>query len=196
MPDLGGRENTGWPVWPAVEPVGAVLFFLNLTISNVDDIRKGNVVFHSILWRRLLEAAVLSRMRLDAAGKTRFSVQPVVSDTQRQQEALRMELAALEKKLQRLRDAFLCGAEGIQEYKREKERLTAQANHLRQELLSSSREVCAASEQHDEIQKIVTTLEDPTSGTEEKYRAAHHVLESCIWNKEEGVVRLVYRLRL
>ena len=143
-----------------------------------------------------LEAAVLSRMRLDAAGKTRFSVQPVVSDTQRQQEALRMELAALEKKLQRLRDAFLCGAEGIQEYKREKERLTAQANHLRQELLSSSREVCAASEQHDEVQKIVTTLEDPTSGTEEKYRAAHHVLESCIWNKEEGVVRLVYRLRL
>ena len=103
-----------------------------------------------------------------------------------------MELAALEKKLQRLRDAFLCGAEGIQEYKREKERLTAQANHLRQELLSSSREVCAASEQHDEIQKIVTTLEDPTSGTEEKYRAAHHVLESCIWNKEEGVVRLVF----
>ena len=143
-----------------------------------------------------LEAAVLSRMRLDAAGKTRFSVQPVVSDTQRQQEALRMELAALEKKLQRLRDAFLCGAEGIQEYKREKERLTAQANHLRQELLSFSREVCAASEQHDEIQKIVTTLEDPTSGTEEKYRAAHHVLESCIWNKEEGAVRLVYRLRL
>ena len=107
-----------------------------------------------------------------------------------------MELAALEKKLQRLRDAFLCGPEGIQEYKREKERLTAQANHLRQELLSSSREVCAASEQHDEIQKIVTTLEDPISGTEEKYRAAHHVLESCIWNKEEGVVRLVYRLRL
>ena len=77
-----------------------------------------------------------------------------------------MELAALEKKLQRLRDAFLCGAEGIQEYKREKERLTAQANHLRQELLSSSREVCAASEQHDEIQKIVTTLEDLWHGGE------------------------------
>lgn len=95
-----------------------------------------------------------------------------------------MELAALEKKLQRLRDAFLCGAEGIQEYKREKERLTEQANHLRQELLSFSREVCAASEQHDEIQKIVTTLR-----TLPLARRRNTGLPTMYWNPVSGTRR-------
>lgn len=142
-----------------------------------------------------LEGAVLARLRTDADSAMPFTATLIPKDPQLEQTAHTQELAAVERKLQRLREAYLCGAESPQEYKREKAALTAQADRLRQALEQVSQDT-ADLVSRESLQKILTTLEDPAAGTEEKYRAAHRVLADCRWDKEAGLVSLTYRLRL
>ena len=47
-----------------------------------------------------------------------------------------------------------------------------------------------------QITKTLITLEDPTSDTASKYRAAASIFHTCIWDKAAGTVRLVYRWHL
>lgn len=142
-----------------------------------------------------LESAVLGRLRADSSTETPFTFAWTIQDKAQERKAAAQELAVLEKKLRRLREAFLCGADSPQEYKQEKEAMTRQADRLRQQLASPLPRK-DTTEGEKTLQKIFTTLYDPRAGTEEKHRAAQRVLESCIWDKEMGVVRLIYRLRL
>ena len=93
-----------------------------------------------------------------------------------------------------MREAYLCGADSLQEYKTKKQALSAQADHLRQDLehQRGNRETGV----QDRLFQALVTLKDPAAGTEEKYRAAAQVLETCVWDKEAGRVTLVYRLDL
>ncbi len=142
-----------------------------------------------------LEAAVLGQLRADSSTETPFTFVWTIQDKAQERKAAVQELAVLEKKLHRLREAFLCGADSPQEYKREKEAMTRQADQLRQRV--SSLQSYKDKEKEDmTLQKIFVTLHNPRASTEEKHRAAQRVLESCIWDKETGMVRLIYRLRL
>lgn len=143
---------------------------------------------------RDLEEAILTRMQGDAACRTPFLVQTALQNEDDTQAALTQELSGLERKLQRLREAYLCGADSLQEYKTKKQVLSAQADHLRQDLehRRGNRETGV----QDRLFQALVTLKDPAAGTEEKYRAAAQVLETCVWDKEAGRVTLVYRLDL
>lgn len=143
-----------------------------------------------------LEEALMARLRLDASSATAFTAQPIFSDSHRSQAAQEQELAAIQRKLQRLREAYLCGAESPQEYKAEKDALTAQRDQLRQALANHAPSQEKSQMAKETLERLLTTLSDPAAGTEAKYRAAHRVLADCRWDKGTGCLRLTYRLRL
>lgn len=139
-----------------------------------------------------LEAAILAKLRADAACRQPFTVSADPSATP--QASLHRELTSIERKLTRLREAYLGGAESFEEYRSAKEALTEQAQRLRQALATpADREPENGKER---LRRALTTLEDPEADTEAKYRAATGVLESCTWSKAEGKVILRYRLSL
>ena len=138
-----------------------------------------------------LEEAVLSCLRRDSAAASSFRARWAASEQEEAQQAAARELAGVERKLHRLRQAYLCGADSPQEYQQEKAVLTDQADRLRRQLAATPRSRSA-----DDLEKILQTMQDPEAGTEEKHRAARQVLSGCVWDKEQGRIRLTYRLCL
>lgn len=139
-----------------------------------------------------LAEAVLARLRADAAAQTPFAARWIASEGEQTRQAAAQALAAVERKLRRLREAYLCGADSPQEYKQEKESLARQAEQLRQQMAGSQ---SGWDGERTDLAQILAAMEDPQASTEEKHRAAQAVLASCVWDKEKRLVRLVYRWR-
>lgn len=136
--------------------------------------------------------AVLARLRADAAAQTPFAARWIASEGEQTRQAAAQALAAVERKLRRLREAYLCGADSPQEYKQEKESLARQAEQLRQQMAGSQ---SGWDGERTDLAQILAAMEDPQASTEEKHQAAQAVLASCVWDKEKRLVRLVYRWR-
>lgn len=138
----------------------------------------------------ILEGAFLARLRADTSCKAAFGFQAAPP-----QETPRaaLELAALERRLCRLREAFLCGAETPEEYKAEKERLTAQAETLRQRAeREEETQDLQVPQLEARLQQSLVTLDDPEATLEAKHRAAAAILADCLWDKEQGLLTITY----
>ncbi|MBR2491025.1 MAG: recombinase family protein [Ruminiclostridium sp.] len=135
---------------------------------------------------RFLEEAFLARLRRDAACETTFSVEVLPSkgfdNTAR-------DLASLERKLHRLREAFLCGAETPEEYKQARKTLSDQAEELRQKLENREEQ---QPQLETRLRHSLTTLEDQEAPLEARHRAAAAILADCLWDKEKGLLTMVY----
>lgn len=139
-----------------------------------------------------LEAAVLAQLRRDAAGPGRIVVTPGAAAEPDRQEALSRRAAAVERKLIRLREAYLCGAETAEEYRVEKEKLFRQAEEARRAIQEESARQ-ERSQPAERLQKAAELLTAPDVSVEDTYRAAVAVLASCVWDKSANCVTLTYR---
>lgn len=135
---------------------------------------------------RLLEDAFLCQLRKDAACVTPFEVQVIPPN---EDDTTSRELAIVQRKLRRLREAFLCGAESAEEYKAAKETLSAQADALEGKLQQNK---AALPQTEMRLRHSLTTLEDAEATLEAKHRAAAAVLADCVWNKENRLLTMVY----
>ena len=138
----------------------------------------------------LLEHAVLEQLRRDSALSGPMVVKPWDSPTEEPAKA--MELAAIQRKLLRLREAYLCGAEDLQSYQTEKVILENKAAQLQQEANDKRQEV----EQKallERVRSALVSLEDQEAGIEARYRAASQVLDCCRWDKSSGRLEVLYR---
>jgi hypothetical protein len=140
-----------------------------------------------------LESAVLERLRLDAAGGEEITVTPLPAGQERL-EALNRRLAAAERKLERLREAYLCGAETAEEYREQKAAVRREAAALRADL-EGERAKLSPGRPEEEWQAAADLLTAPDASVEDKYRAARAVFASCVWDKSRGLVSLTYRWR-
>ena len=140
----------------------------------------------------VLETAILDRLRSDAAGEGELVVTPLPEEGRRREESLTRQAAAAERKLERLREAYLCGAETAEEYRTQKLVLLRQAERLR---AARERESTApgTGPSAEEWQRAAERLAAPKADLEAQYRAAASVLSSCVWDKAAGSVTLTYR---
>ena len=139
-----------------------------------------------------LETAILNRLREDAKGEGQLILIPVKPQREQQNDDLDRKIAAEERKLVRLREAYLCGAETAEEYRDEKARLVR-----RIEALKSKRETeeqkQAPVPSREKLQAAADLLDFPGASTEDRYRAASAVLASCVWDREKETVAMTYR---
>ncbi|MBR5534875.1 MAG: recombinase family protein [Ruminiclostridium sp.] len=135
---------------------------------------------------RLLEEALLAQLRRDAVCESHFDVQVFPS---KEETSAQRELANLERKLSRLREAFLCGAETAEEYKAHKESLSALADDLRRKM---EQQEDPLSPLEDRLRQSLASLEYPQATLEAKHRAASAVLENCLWDRENSLLTICY----
>ena len=107
---------------------------------------------------------------------------------------LNRKITAEERKLVRLREAYLCGAESAEEYRNEKARLTRRLEELRiRRETEEQKQIPLPSPAA--LQTAADRLDSPGTGTEDRFRAASAVLSSCVWDREKGTVTIIYRWR-
>ena len=139
-----------------------------------------------------LEEALLEQLRKDAGVEAALLVLPLEKKREEDAADLDRQISALEKKLIRLREAYLCGAETAQEYRIEKERISAERDRLRKLRQELQKDDCA--ETMGTVRRFTGELmPDSNASIADKYRAADAILKRCVWDKRTGRLTLTYR---
>ena len=105
--------------------------------------------------------------------------------------------AALEKKIDRLRDAYLAGADTVEEYRAAKEATQAQLAQVTQQIEDYSEKTAAMGTpeaMRSAIETALKTLVSDSSTMEQKYEAIHSVVGRAVFDKANNRLDIFYRL--
>lgn len=149
----------------------------------------------------LLEDAFLDKLRLDAGTASSLAFQAVhtASSGADERSDLLRRIEQTTRKISRLREAFLAGADSVEEYAASKRSLESILSDLHKQLDSLASP--PIEDQQDLMrQAILSTLEtltSPTTSIQEKYNAASSIIDTCTFQrKPEPVLSITYRLVL
>ncbi len=149
----------------------------------------------------ILERAFLERLRTDmtAAGNIDFHLISATDGTANELQLARRNLDSLKKKKERLREAFLAGADTVEEYKAMKEALEQQiaaaAEHV-ETLSAGGTKKKTPTLLRKSIKSALSVLESPTATLSQKFDAADGIIESCTFSKEDALLSITYRVVL
>ena len=146
----------------------------------------------------LLKSTILRRLQSDAASSV-----PILFDTIRVRDcgddnlsALQSQKAALEKKIERLRDAYLAGADTVEEYRAAKEATQTQLNEVAQQIQAYTEETTSIGTQEamrSAIEKALQTITSDTASIEQKSEAARSIIDHIIFDKASNRLEIHYR---
>ena len=144
---------------------------------------------------------MLHRLECDTLQAVPIDFQVVQASTGIQDELvlLRRKSASLDHKLSRLKDAYLSGADTVEEYKAAKEQLLKEQESTNAEisrLESGVRQEDTVAAMRERIRTALSILTSPTATIPDKFNAANNVIASCTWNKESAELKIIYRLIL
>ena len=147
-----------------------------------------------------LHEAVLERLRADTASSLplRYAVAHT-DDSAQEYRLLRQQTEQYEKKLSRLRDAYLNGVDSLEDYRRAREAL----QQTQQELTARLAELEARSDPHaaeqllrSAITATLQTLESPDADLHKKNAAVKSLFETCTWQKSTQTLSITYRVSI
>ena len=146
----------------------------------------------------LIEQAIIARLRQDLTSGLPLSAEVVYAsadlladDARRYQTAI----AENERRMERLREAYLSGVESLDGYKAAKDRLEAEQARLQTQLqeLSARDSADLSAVIREEISRVLTTLEDPSASVASKNEAARDIIQTATFDKSTMHLSLVYR---
>lgn len=141
------------------------------------------------------EAAVLGSLKaVLAAGTMFYEYETKGTETPADERTvLEAALSRLDKREQKIRDAYENSIDSLEEYKANKERLKAEREHLTAELASlihgKAKDAPAASQEADAMADIHTALEliaNPAVSYERKGAALRRVLKKIVYHRQEN----------
>lgn len=149
----------------------------------------------------LLEASFLSRLQDDTLPSSglQFTTVRAPSAENARLADLQHQLDLTSRKISRLREAFLAGAESVEDYAAAKRSLEARLADLRRQLEAQSPPPPEDPQLllRRAILSTLQTLRSPHSSTEEKFSAASTLLSSCTFNrKPDPTLSITYRLTI
>ncbi len=147
----------------------------------------------------LLKDAIIRRLQADAMDSSGVSVNVVRAsdggDTALA--ALRSARDSAARKIDRLRDAYLSGADTVEEYKAAKAAMQRQLAELDEQIAAAEKKsvtLATTKALQKDIRATLKTLTSETASTQEKYTAAHKLIDHATWNKAENLLQIHYRL--
>lgn len=149
----------------------------------------------------VLKKAILDRLHMDAAASAPLSydvlrVNGRDGDTTA---ALRTQRASLERRLERLREAFLAGVDTVEEYRQLKEDAQAQIQRIDQELSAAAAENRRAGDvsiMRSAISDALAVIENEDASLEQRCNAARSIIGRITWDKAQNLLTIHYRLML
>ena len=149
----------------------------------------------------ILKEAILARLQADAISSEPliFDVVRVGSKAADELSLLQQHKAGLQKRLDRLREAYLAGAESLEEYAAAKT-ATLQQIHDTDQRISEAENNSANSTTpqlvRSAIRSAVDTLTNTSSTLEQKCEALHSICDRIDWDKSQSTLTIHYRFVL
>jgi len=145
-----------------------------------------------------LKEALLRRLSEDFTTEKKLSYKKVGLKKSGfdEKELLRLQVSKIEKKLLRLREAYLDGVETMDAYKSAKGALEAEVLDLQEQMIVLDRETPQtqeAGERKPSIQSVVEILSSAEGSNVQKHEAITSVIASCIFDKQKNLLEIQYR---
>lgn len=147
----------------------------------------------------LLKDAILRQLQSDATSSVSimFDTLRVRDHGNDQLAALQSQKAVLEKKIERLRDAYLAGADTVEEYRAAKEVTQAQLNEVTQQIQAYTDEtnsMVTSDAMRSAIGKALKTITSDTASIEKKSESARSIIDHVTFDKASNRLDVHYRL--
>ena len=138
--------------------------------------------------------AILSRLETDskAAEGLQYNLVHLNGDNKDEITLIEAQVERNSRKILRLREAFLAGADSVEEYKSMKESLESEARELEERLGETKMQIDtkkAAKQMRASISDTLKILRSVKATKEEKYNAAHNTIEKCVWDKDKNTIK-------
>ena len=147
----------------------------------------------------LLHDAIIAQLQADSTSlaSPAFNVLHRTDTSADELSTLERSLTQIKRKKERLREAFLNGADTVEEYGQMKQHLAQEENAINVRLVqlrSADTSVDTATIMRNKILDCLETLIAPDSTLEQKYVAANMVIERCTYHKLTNSLAVTYRL--
>ena len=147
----------------------------------------------------LLHQAVIDRLRSDSMTDAELSFKVVHKNDSGAGElaALERSLFTIKRKKERLREAFLSGADTVEEYARMKQLLTQEETSVTEQITALRARDSApdtAALLRSRLSASLDVVLSPDATIEQKYTALNAVIEHCTFSKADNLLSITYRL--
>lgn len=147
-----------------------------------------------------LHEAVIARLQHDAANASGLNpkVYRASDGSQQKLRELQRMLSQAERKKDRAREAFLLGADSVEEYKAVKDVIDREAAEIRARIAAIEDANAEAPPQllADQINAALTTLTSPEATLAEKNESFRSIVERCTFDKSSNLLQITYRIVL
>lgn len=149
----------------------------------------------------LLKDAILHRLQADAASsdELHYAILRVTEKDGDPVAALRSQRASTERRLERLREAFLSGVDTIEEYKNAKEEAQAQLHRIDDAIREAEKDNRRRGDpklMRNAIRLAVATITNENATLEQRSTAARSIIDHIDWDKAQNQLTIHYRLLL
>jgi hypothetical protein len=147
-----------------------------------------------------LERLLLDKLHYDmaAADALDYRLVQAADGTADELSAVRRQISQTQKKKERLREAFLSGADSVEEYKEMKDVLDASLAELsarEQQILHAGAEKTPQL-LRQRLSSALEILDSPEATVAQKHDAAESVIEQCTWDRATATLSITYRVVL
>lgn len=177
---------------------GATMIFAKPHYWRCNNYVRGSCKTSQHISSELLKKAIILRLQQDLESDLPLSYQifRTKSSGGEELDALRLQHDALCKRLDRLRDAYLSGVDTVEEYKISKvetqkklSEVDVQIKHAKKSDIGNGSPL----DMNKSIQSSLKTLCFETSTIEQKYEAAHAIIDYITWDKAQNLLQIHYR---
>ena len=149
----------------------------------------------------LLKDAILHRLQADAASsdELHYAILRVTEKDGDPVAALRSQRTSTERRLERLRAAFLSGVDTIEEYKNAKEEAQAQLHRIDDAIREAEKDNRRRGDpklMRNAIRLAVATITNENATLEQRSTAARSIIDHIDWDKAQNQLTIHYRLLL
>ena len=146
-----------------------------------------------------LEEAIIARLTKDATSTSPLAYNITYTNASGGHELARLEATVkqLRVKRGRLQEAYLAGVLNLEDFsvaKTDIEDSIAKAEAELEELRARSDTAIVENQLQTAIAQALAALQSPDASLEEKNNAARSVIENCIYDKENSLLTITYRV--
>lgn len=178
---------------------GATMIWSNPHYWKCNNFARGACTTSQHVSDELLKDAVIRRLQIDvdSSAELLFSVSRATDGGDGELSSLKSARDAAARRLDRLRDAYLSGADTVEEYKEAKLSTQAQIAELDKKISRYQKETSSMATSktlQKNIRSALKTLSSDSATVEQKHAAAQSVIDHIVWNKAENLLQVHYRL--
>ena len=177
---------------------GATLIFTRPCYYKCNNYARGACGTSQHIRADILKDAIIERLNIDA--NSRFSLNAKIVYKEERGDTvtvLESRIESLEKKKLRLKEAFLNGADSVEEYKAWKKSIDADISLMQQRLeaeKNTATDTDIRTALHNSIADALETLTSSLSSVSDKNNAARSIIESCTFDKANNLLSITYRV--